>query len=154
MTTNIAPARAPRSIPTRGQPRHLEVVDPAARRRERRARLGVRLAIAGVIAAVLVVVGFRVIMAEGQLELERLDHATAKEQHRYERMRLMYAERSAPQAIVARATRLGMIPATTQRFLSATGLPTGRSVGDGTGSVAAARERDWKKVKKHLDAQP
>lgn len=157
MTDVAAPVRAPRPTPARRiekRTRHLEVVDPAARKRERRARIGVRLAIVGVVAAVLVVVGFRVIMTEGQLELERLDNRTAKEQQQYERMLLLYSQRTAPQAIVARARGIGMVPATTQRYLSAPGMPTGRAASDGSGDVAAARERDWKKVKKHLDAQP
>jgi hypothetical protein len=154
MTDVTAPVRAPSRIPTRERPRHLEVVDPAARRRDRRARIGVRLAIAGVVLAVLLVVGFRVLMAEGQLELDRLQQATAKEQRAYERMRLLYAQRTAPPAIIARANRIGMIPATTQRYLAAPGLPTGPDADEGDGEVAAARERDWKKVKQHLDAQP
>jgi hypothetical protein len=157
VTDVAAPVRAPHSTPARRiekRTRHLEVVDPAIRRRERRARIGVRLAIAGVIAAVLVVVAFRVIMTEGQLELERLDHQAAKEQQRYQRLLLVHAERTAPPAIVARARGIGMVPATTLRYLSATGMPTGRAASDGSGDDAASRERDWKKVKKHLDAQP
>jgi hypothetical protein len=154
MTDVSVPVRAPSRIPTRERPRHLSVVDPAAQRRDRRARIGVRLAIAGVVAAVLLVVGFRVVMAEGQLELDRLEQATAKEQQSYERMRLLYAQRTAPPAIIARANRIGMIPADTQRYLSAPGLPTSPDASDGAGDVAAARERDWKKVKQHLDAQP
>ena len=47
-----------------------------------------------------------------------------------------------------------MIPATSLRYLSAPGLPTGRASADGGGSLAAARERDWKKVKPSLDKQP
>ena len=76
MKTATAPVRAPRSSPAPAKPRHLAVVDPAARKRERRARIGVRFAVAAVVAAVLIVVGFHVMMAEGQLQLDRLDHAT------------------------------------------------------------------------------
>jgi hypothetical protein len=149
-----APVRAPRPEKAKAPERHLAVVDPAARRRERRARIGVRLAVAGVIAAVLVVVGFRVMMAEGQLELDRLEVAASREQQVYERLRLQYAQRTAPDAIVERAKGIGMIPATSQRYLAAPGLPTGRATTDGAGAVAAARERDWKKVKPSLDRQP
>jgi hypothetical protein len=154
MTDVTAPLQAPRRPLGTPKPRHLAVVDPAVQRRERRARIGVRFAIAGVVAALMVVVGFRVVMAEGQLELDRLSRSTAKEQQRYEKMRLEYALRTAPEAIVERAERIGMIPATTQRYLAAPGLPTGASANDGEGAMAAARERDWKKVKKHLDVQP
>jgi hypothetical protein len=154
MTDVTAPLRAPRPPKVAERPRHLAVVDPAARRRERRARIGVRLAVAGVVAAVLVVVGFRVLMAEGQLELERLQHSAAREQQTYEALRLRYALRTAPDAIVARAKGIGMIPATSLRYLSAPGLPPGRAAADGDGTYAAARERDWKKVKPSLDKQP
>lgn len=154
MRTATAPVRAPRSTPAPARPRHLAVVDPAARKRERRARLGVRLAVAAVVAAVLIVVGFHVMMAEGQLQLEGLDRATKTEQQRYEQLRLMYAQRSAPEAIVERANRLGMIPATSQRYLSAPGLTAKYSTDDGSGAKASNLARDWEKVKKHLVAQP
>jgi hypothetical protein len=152
--TAAAPKRAPRSAPApaRREPRHLAVVDPAARKRGRRARLGVRLAIAAVIGAVLLVVGFHVIMAEGQLQLERLDRQTATEQQRYESLRLTYSERTAPQAIVKRATSLGMVPATSVKYLAAPGLTATGSAG--AGATAPSLAHDWEKVKKHLVAQP
>ncbi len=154
MRAAAAPLRAPRSTPAPERPRHLAVVDPEARKRERRARLGVRLAVASVVAAVLIVVGFHVMMAEGQLQLERVDRATAKEQQRYQALRLQYADRSAPEAIVKRATRLGMIPATSLRYISAPGVPAKGSGTDGTAAMAPSLARDWEKVKKHLVEQP
>src|SRR5262245_29825078 len=122
MRAVTAPSRAPRSTPAAPRERHLAVVDPAARKRDRRTRMGVRLAITSVVAAVLVVVVFHVMMAEGQLQLDRLETATAKEQQRYEALRLTYAERNSPDAIISRAKRLGMIPAKTTRYVSAPGL--------------------------------
>ena len=156
MTSSAAPKRAPRSAPAPApaRPRHLAVVDPAARKRERRARLGVRLAIGAVIGAVLLVVGLHVVMAEGQLQLERLDRQTSAEQQRYESLRLTYAERNAPQAIITRAKRLGMIPATSLRYLSVPGLSASGSAGASAGATAPSLARDWEKVKKHLVAQP
>ena len=154
MKAAAAPVRAPRSTPAPARARHLAVVDPAARKRERRARLGVRLSVAVVVAAVLIVVGFHVMMAEGQLQLERLDRATKTEQQRYERLRLMYAQRSAPDAIVERATAIGMVPATSQRFISAPTLTSGDSTSGGSGATAPSLARDWEKVKKHLVANP
>jgi hypothetical protein len=155
MRVATAPVRAPRSRPAPAEKtRHLAVVDPDARKRERRARLGVRLAVTAVIAAVLIVVGFHVVMAEGQLELERLDRATKVEQQRYEALRLKYAQRSAPDAIVRRADAIGMIPATSTRFISVPGLTPDASADSGTGATAPSLARDWEKVKKHLVAQP
>ena len=113
-----------------------------------------RLAVAAVVAAVLIVVGFHVVMAEGQLQLERLDRATGTEQQRYEALRLKYAAARAPKAIIKRAERLGMIPATSQRYLSAPGLTAEGFATAGTGAKAPSLARDWEKVKKHLVAQP
>jgi hypothetical protein len=154
MKSAAAPDRAPRSSPAPARERHLAVVDPEARKRDRRARLGVRLAVAAVVGAVLIVVGFHVMMAESQLQLERVDRATAKEQLRYQALRLRYADRAAPEAIVKRATQIGMIPATSLRYLSAPGVPARGSGTDGTAATAPSLARDWEKVKKHLVAQP
>jgi hypothetical protein len=148
-----APERAPRSSPAPARERHLAVVDPAARKRERRARIGVRAAVAAVVAAVLIVVGFHVMMAEGQMQLDRLDQATAKEQQRYEALRLKYAKRTAPDAIVERAEGLGMVPATTQRYLSAPGLTAKDAANAGKDATAPSLARDWEKVKEHLVPQ-
>jgi hypothetical protein len=152
MKTATAPVRAPRPAPAPARPRHLAVVDPAARKREKRARLGVRLAVAAVIGAVLIVVGFHVMMAEGQLQLERLARATKAEQQSYEQLRLKYALRSAPEAIVRRADQIGMIPATSQRYISVPGLTKKETSTDGSGALSLAR--DWEKVKKHLVGTP
>jgi cell division protein FtsL len=154
MKTATAPVRAPRSSPAPARPRHLAVVDPAARKRERRARIGVRCAVAAVVAAVLIVVGFHVMMAEGQLQLDRLDAATKTEQQRYEQLRLKYAQRSSPEAIIDRADRLGMIPATSQRYISVPGLSEHDSTDDGSGATASSLARDWEKVKQHLVERP
>lgn len=155
MRVATAPVRAPRSRPAPAErPRHLAVVDPAQRKRERRARLGVRLSIASVVAAVLIVVGFHVVMAEGQLQLERLDRQTTVEQQRYESLRLTFAERSAPQAIVKRATSIGMIPATSLRYLTVPGLTATDTANAAAGATAPSLARDWEQVKKHLVAQP
>ena len=116
--------------------------------------MGVRFAVAAVIAAVLIVVGFHVMMAEGQLQLDRLDQATKAEQQRYEQLRLKYAQRSSPKAIIDRADDLGMIPATSQRYISVPGLSEHDSTDAGSGATAPSLARDWEKVKKHLVAQP
>ena len=154
MRTMTAPERAPRSSPAPGRERHLAVVDPAARKRDRRARIGVRCAVVAVVAAVLIVVGFHVMMAEGQMQLDRLDQATAKEQQRYEALRLKYAKRTAPEAIVSRAQRMGLVPATTQRYLSPQGLTAQDAANAGKDATASSLAGGWEKVKPHLVAQP
>jgi hypothetical protein len=154
MRADAAPERAPRSSPAPSRERHLAVVDPAVRKRERRARMGVRLAVTCVVAAVLIVVGFHVMMAEGQLQLDRLDRSTAIQQQRYEALRLSFAKQSAPEAIIERAEDLGMIPATSMRYVSAPGLTAEAAKSAGTDATAASLARDWEKVKPNLVVQP
>ena len=113
-----------------------------------------RASVAAVVVTVLVVVGFHVVMAEGQLRLERLARDAGKEQHLYERLRLEYAQRAAPEAIVKRATKIGMVPAVTQRYVTVPGLPDGSARGDGPTATPATVAQDWEKVKRHLVAQP
>ena len=106
------------------------------------------------IAAVLIVVTFHVMMAEGQLQLDRLEQSTAKEQQRYEALRLQYAEQIAPEAIINRAEDLGMVPARSTRYVSAPGLTAEAAESAGTDATARSLARDWEKVKPHLVKQP
>lgn len=113
-----------------------------------------RGSVAAVVVTVLVVVGFHVVMAEGQFRLERLAKDAGREQQRYEGLRLEYAQRAAPQAIVERATKIGMVPAITPRYVSVPGLPAEGSHGDGPTATPPTVGQDWEKVKPHLVAQP
>ena len=153
MKAASAPARAPRPAPATRE-RHLAVVDPAARKRERRARIGVRIAVASVIASVLIVVGIHVMMAEGQLQLDRLEAATKTEQQRYEALRLRYAKRIAPEAIIERAEDMGMVQAESMRYVSAPGLTAEAAESAGTDATARSLAGNWEKVKPHRAKQP
>jgi hypothetical protein len=116
--------------------------------------MGVRLAVTCVVAAVLIVVGFHVMMAEGQLQLDRLDSATSLQQQRYEALRLEFAKQSAPEAIIERAEDLGMVQATSMRYVSAPGLTAEAAKSAGTDATAASLARNWGKVKPNLVDQP
>jgi hypothetical protein len=151
------PARSPRRIPTRApepRERHLRVVDPDARRRARRNRIVARLAFVAVVGAVLLVVGLHVVMAEGQLRMEALDRQATAAQQRYERARLAYAQQATPQAIVERATALGLVPASGSRYLSVPGIASTDPSGPGGPAAGPTRAHDWEKVKSSLVAQP
>ena len=158
----LAPSRGPARLPRRSpapataRPRHLTVIDPAARKRERRTRILVRASVLAVVLAVLAAVSIHVVMAEGQLRLERIAAQTTTEQQNYERLRLQFALERSPQAIVERATRLGMVTAAGLRYLSVPGVVTEGA--DGASGSGAASEsslgKDWGKVKPHLAAQP
>jgi len=158
-TPAIAPARRPLRAPgpDRARPaprRHLRVVDPEARRRARRHRIVARLTLVAVVAAVLLVVGIHVTMAEGQLQMERLADQTAVAQQRYERSRLAYASQATPQAVVARARELGLAPAGDSRYLAVPGLAPSEPGVPGSPEAAPSRAHDWEKVKSSLVAQP
>jgi hypothetical protein len=130
------------------------VVDPDARRRARRHRILARLAFVAVVAAVLVVVGIHVMMAEGQLRIEQLADQAALEQQQYERNRLEYAQMATPQSVVARAQELGLAPAAGSRYLAVPGLTPTAPGAPGTTEAAPTRAHDWEKVKPNLVAQP
>ena len=78
--------------------------------------------------------------------------ATTAAQAEYQAQRLAYAEATAPAQIIERATRLGLVPATTPRYVSVDGvLPP-----SGTADVATSSTlgEGWEKVKPHLAARP
>ncbi len=128
------------------------MVDTAARARTRRVRLVAWLVGALVVVALLAAVAFHVQLAQGQLELDRLDRQTAAARAQYQQLRLEYAQQSSPAAIVYRATALGMV--------RAGDVPTYLVVPDAQPSAPAPDQTSttlqdgWKKVKPHLGTQP
>jgi hypothetical protein len=135
--------------------RHLRVVDPEVRRRERRRRMTVWASVTLLVGAVLASVAFHVQLAAGQLKLEKLDARTQVAQRQYEEQRLAVAQARAPQSIVARAKAIGMVePPDASVFVEAnvaSGDNGGTPSGDGTTSTST---KDWGEVKPHLDRQP
>ncbi len=105
--------------------------------------------------SVFAIVAFHVVLAQGQLRLDRLSERTAAQQARYERLRLDVARRSAPDRIVTRAAELGLVPAGQATFV-ATPPPTGAAGGpaDGDGPTSPTLSRGWSEVKAHLAVDP
>ncbi len=106
--------------------------------------------------SVFAIVAFHVVLAQGQLRLDRLSGQTAVQQDRYEKLRLDVAQRSAPERIVTRAAELGLVPAGQATFV-ATPSPSGAPSGPGTGSDAPTSPtlaKGWARVKAHLAVQP
>ena len=103
------PAPAPAPVPRR----HLRVVappDPSVRAR-RRARMVTTVLAVLACAGLFAIVGVRVLLAQGQAEVDRLEAQVEKVQADQQRLRLQVAERESPQAIVdAARDRLGMVP--------------------------------------------
>jgi type II secretory pathway pseudopilin PulG len=128
------------------------VVDNAARPRTRRVRLVAWLVGALVVVALLAAVAFHVQLAQGQLELDRLDRQTAAARAQYQQLRLQYAQQSSPAAIVFRATALGMVRAgDVPTYLVVPDAPASTPAPDQTSTTL---QEGWKKVKPHLGTQP
>jgi hypothetical protein len=148
--------RATRPAPLRGnsaaRKTKLRVVDTQARAQARRVRLIAWLLGALVVVALLAAVAFHVQLAQGQLDLDRLDHKTAAARERYQQLRLQFAQQSSPAAVGERAAALGMV--------HAGDVPTYLVVPDVDPSTASpdqtstTLQEGWKKVKPHLGTQP
>ena len=97
---------APDPAPLREEPggRHLRVVDERAARRERQMRRGIWLFGFVSVVSVFVVVALHVMVAQSQLQLDRLTQQTAQQKERYERLRLEVASLAAPRKC-SRASR-------------------------------------------------
>jgi hypothetical protein len=150
-TSRVARPAALRAPSSTRRPR-LRVVDNAARAQNRRVRLVAWLLGALVVVALFAAVAFHVQLAQGQLELDRLERQTAAAREQYQQLRLQYAQQSSPAAVVYRATALGMV--------RAGDVPTYLTVPDAAPSTPApdqpstTLQEGWKKVKPHLGTQP
>lgn len=104
--TRGAARPAPRAVPAR-RPRHLRLVTTAARRR----RLPSTAALVG-IGTVLIVISLvvvRVMLAQTQLSLDRLNGRVGAAQRRYDQALLRNAELAAPSYVITRAGQLGLV---------------------------------------------
>jgi cell division protein FtsL len=143
--------QAPGALPLRDEPgnRHLRVVDERAARRERQMRLGIWMFGLVSVVSVFVVVALHVMVAQSQIQLDRLSQQNAKQKDRYEQLRLEVASLSAPQRITKRAAELGMQPGGPSVFITVPDSGTVPSAPETTSSTA-----DYQKVKPHLGTQP
>lgn len=108
----LEPGRSPRP--------HLRVVpDAAALRRHRRARaLALLLGVAAA-AGLMAIVALHVLLAQGQVRMERLERRAVAQEQRQRQLRLQVAALEAPQHVVAVAReRLGMVPVDQVRYLT------------------------------------
>jgi len=92
-------------------------------------------------------------ITQGQFELEKLQDANAKREAAYHQLRLQVAEAEAPQRVVDRARRLGMVEPARVTYLT----PTSKTSSTGSASPATGADRpaeaaqSWGQVKPHLD---
>ena len=113
----IAPS--PRTQPARRTPlRIVSPPDPEAKARHRR-RLWVGLLAGLACAGLFAIVGVRVLLAQGQAPVDRLESQVTAAQAENQRLRFDVARLESPSRIVAEAqSRLGMVPPSTVVYLT------------------------------------
>lgn len=125
---------------------HLQLVDTDARRHVRRRRWLVRLWAVGIVLAALSGVMVHAFMAQAQMRVDHVEQSTAVEQDRYQASRLRLARLESPDALVARARALGLIPAVSTRVIPVPGA--------GGGSTRPVEPtHDWQVTKPALGAR-
>lgn len=125
-------------------------VAPARARRRRRVRLAVLGTSLITALSLFALVAFHSLAVQSAFTLDRLAKERTNEQLRYERLREQVASLSAPPAVVAAATDLGMVRAPTIGWVQApAAAPT--PVADPAQETLATT---WLDAKRHLDEQP
>ena len=120
MTSTFAPRPEPRRRAPAAEPRqpHLWVVRPETRSR-RLTRLVTGILVVAVFAGLFAIVAVRVVLAQGQAEIDQLSQRIEAEQAVRQDLRLMVAELEAPAQIVASARqRLGMVTPAAVTYLT------------------------------------
>jgi cell division protein FtsL len=108
--------------------------------------------VAMVVLALFAAVAFHVQLAQGQLELDRLERQTAGARQQYQQLRLEYAQQSSPAAIEVRAKALGMVrTGEVPTYVAVPDAPAPSAVPDQTSTTL---QEGWEKVKPHLGTQP
>ena len=128
----------------RGGPRQ----GPAADRPLRLALLATAVLTVGTIFGAAI---FHVLLIQSEFRLDRINREAAKEQVRYEKLRLDVAQLSAPERIVATAQqRLGMVVPPQIAYLMAPAPPSANPDDPAAPSLAGG----WAEVKPHLGTRP
>ena len=109
----------PRRAPVAAPPPHLRLVDPREARDRRVRRLVTGALVAVTCAGLFAIVALRVLLAQGQVEVDRLEASIETAQAVQQDLRLTVAELEAPAQIVAAARqRLGMVTPVTVTYLT------------------------------------
>jgi cell division protein FtsL len=115
---DASPAPAPRPGPA-ARPQHLRLVDPAEARRRRVTRVLTGMLVAAVCAGLFAIVVLRVVLAQGQVQIDRLQASVDAQTATQQQLRLQVAQLEAPAQIVAAArSRLGMVTPPSVTYLN------------------------------------
>ena len=113
------PQPAPHRHTPAAPPPRLRLVDPREARQRRGARLVTGVLVALTCAGLFAIVALRVVLAQGQVEVDRLEASIETAQAVQQDLRLTVAELEAPAQIVAAARqRLGMVTPVTVTYLT------------------------------------
>ena len=151
------PAEARADRHDEGAVRHLRIVEREPRQlRLPRGRAAVVMAFAAVAAVMLGLVYLHVVLAQRQIELDRLTARTAAAEQQYQALRLQVAQLEAPGRIISDAEgRLGMRPPPSVRYVSPPPTSRPAPAAPRTPTTAAPKgDADWPAVKSVLAGQP
>jgi hypothetical protein len=99
------------------------------------------------IVALVTAVVFHVVLAQNQMELDRLNGQIAKEQRTYEQRRLAASQLASPQRVIQEAERLGLVqPPDPAQTLYVPNAPLPKTDDGSTADTIA----DWLKTKESL----
>lgn len=105
-----------------------------------------------VVLALFAAVVFHVQLAQGQMQLDRLERETAAAREEYQQLRLQYAQQSSPAAVELRAKSLGLVRASeVPTYVVVPDAPPPSAAPDQTSTTL---QEGWEKVKPHLGTQP
>jgi cell division protein FtsL len=141
---------APRAVP---RVRSVARAKPALRvvPRANARRVVVVFVLLATVFTLVTAVVFHVVLAQSQLQLDRLDREIAIARREYEQRRLEVSTLSSPQRITQEAQRLGLeLPADPPTYLEVPGAPAPQPAAGQTATTLG----DWKKVKPHLGDEP
>ena len=103
-----------------------------------------------IVCSMIAVVGFHVVLAQSQVQLDQLDREVAEAQHRYEQLRFEVSMLSSPERIVSRAHELGMVAA--QGAPTVVAVPSDPAASTTpSDTTATTLAESWEKVKSSLD---
>jgi cell division protein FtsL len=161
VTTIVAPARRARprpaarpAAPAEARPKAPRSAPGKARARSAArplaiGRVGTVLAIVTLFALVTAVV-FHVVLAQNQMELDRLNEQITKEQRIYEQRRLTTSLLASPQRVIQEAQELGLVlPPEPAQYLYVPGAPMPKTDDGSTADTIA----DWSRTKPSLGPQ-
>ena len=151
MTTIAAPSRRARPTPrtTARKQARAAAAPRAVARPFALGRVGALLALVTVFALVTAVV-FHVVLAQNQMELDRLNTQITKEQRVYEKRRLAASVLASPLRVIQEAEKLGLVqPLEPAEYLYVPNAPMPKT-DDGSTSETIA---DWSKTKPSLGPQ-